>query len=571
LLASPQYGERWGRYWMDVVRYADTAGDNADYPVPEARLYRDYIIDAFNSDKPYDQFVREQVAGDLLAGRGPADKYSERVIATGFLALSRRYATAPYELWHLTLEDTIDTVGRAYLGMTLRCARCHDHKFDPISTRDYYALYGVFESTRFPYAGSEEFQSMKFGRRAFAPLVPPAAANPMMSAYQAELSQLRHEVAQLERTKPRDKSTEARLTALYSRLRFLERRGTPDALPVAYAVSEGTIADANIQLKGEPSQPGEKIARGVPRFLPGCDMPAPGSRESGRLELADWLASPRNPLTARVMVNRVWQHHFGRGLVATPSNFGTRGSPPSHPQLLDWLTASFVEHGWSIKSLHRLIMGSKTYQLACDRDSADEAIDSSNRWYWRCERQRLDAEAIRDAMLDVSGVLDLGRPGPHPFPPIREWHWTQHFPFKADYPSPHRSVYLMTQRLHRHPFLGLFDGPDTNTTTDVRSTSTVPLQALFLMNSDFMRETAGEFARRLCRESSDSSARIARAHELAYSRPAGPDEIEQGRAYVDGYAREAAKAGLSPQRADVEAWLSYARTILAANEFVYLD
>jgi cytochrome c553 len=571
LLASPQYGERWGRYWMDVVRYADTAGDNADYPVPEARLYRDYIIDAFNADKPYDQFVREQVAGDLLARRGPAEKYSERVVATGFLALSRRYATAPYELWHLTLEDTIDTVGRAYLGMTLRCARCHDHKFDPIPTRDYYALYGVFASTCFPYAGSEEFQSMKFGRRAFAPLVPPAAATPMMSAYQVKSSQLRREATGLESAKPRDKSKKARLAAVHARLLVLERRGTPDALPVAYAVSEGTIADANIQLKGEPSQPGEKVTRGVPRFLPGCDAAAPGPNESGRLELADWLASPRNPLTARVMVNRVWQHHFGRGIVATPSNFGTRGSPPSHPQLLDWLTASFIEHGWSIKSLHRLIMGSRTYQLACDRDAADEAIDSSNRWYWRCERQRLDAEAIRDAMLDVSGVLDLGRPGPHPFPPIREWHWTQHFPFQAEYPSLHRSVYLMTQRLHRHPFLGLFDGPDTNTTTDARSTSTVPLQALFLMNSDFMRETAGQFARRLCSESSDPSARIARAHELAYARPAGPDEIERGRAYVDDYAREAAKTGLNPQRADSEAWLSYARTILAANEFVYLD
>ena len=213
---------------------------------------------------------------------------------------------------------------------------------------------------------------------------------------------------------------------------------------------------------------------------------------------SNWpTGSPRRtiPLTARVMVNRVWQHHFGRGIVATPSNFGTRGDPPSHPELLDWLTATFVEHGWSIKSLHRLIMQSKTYQLASDSNSADEAIDPANQWYWRFNRLRLDAEAIRDAMLDVSGVLDFARPGPHPFPPIREWHWTQHFPFKADYPSNHRSVYLMTQRLHRHPFLGLFDGPDTNTTTDVRSTSTVPLQALYLMNDKFMRDTAGEFAR----------------------------------------------------------------------------
>jgi|HubBroStandDraft_6_1064221.scaffolds.fasta_scaffold12725_2 hypothetical protein len=571
LLGSPQYGERWGRYWMDVVRYADTAGDNADYPVPEARLYRDYIIDAFNTDKPYDQFVREQIAGDLLARSGPTDKYSERVVATGFLALSRRYATAPYELWHLTLEDTIDTVGRAYLGMTLRCARCHDHKFDPIKTRDYYALYGVFDSTRFPYAGSEEFQSMKFGRRDFAALVPPAAAKPALSTYQAEMSRLRHDVARLEGCKPGDKSVAAKLTAMEARLRFLERRGAPDVLPVAYAVSEGPIVDANIQLHGEPNQPGERVPRGAPRFLSGCEAPAPGPNESGRLELADWLTSPRNPLTARVMVNRVWQHHFGRGIVATPSNFGTRGSPPSHPQLLDWLAATFVEHNWSIKSLHRLIMQSKTYQLASDSVLADEAIDPANQWYWRFNRQRLDAEAIRDAMLDVSGVLDMSRPGPHPFPPIREWHWTQHFPFKADYPSNHRSVYLMTQRLHRHPFLGLFDGPDTNTTTDVRSTSTVPLQALFLMNSQYIRDTAGAFAGRLCRESNDRSTRIARALELAYGRPASPGEIKHACDYLETYEHEAARAGLNARKAESEAWLSYARTILDSNEFVYVD
>jgi hypothetical protein len=571
LLGSPQYGERWGRYWMDVVRYADTAGENADYPVPEARLYRDYIIDAFNADKPYDQFVREQIAGDILAQHGPAEKYSEQVIATGFLALSRRYATGPYELFHLTLEDTIDTVGRAYLGMTLRCARCHDHKFDPIPTRDYYALYGVFSSTSFPYAGSEEFQSMKFGRRAFAALVPAATASPMMSAYQAELTRLRHDVTELEKTKRRDRATRQRLNALETRLTDLERRGTPDVLPVAYAVSEGTVTDANIQLHGEPSQPGERVPRGAPRFLSGCEAPAPGQTESGRLELANWLASPRNPLTARVMVNRVWQHHFGRGIVATPSNFGTRGNPPSHPELLDWLTATFIEHGWSIKSLHRLIMLSKTYQLASDADAADIALDSSNRWYWRFNRQRLDAEAIRDAMLDVSGVLDLSRPGPHPFPPIRDWHWTQHSPFKATYPSEHRSVYLMTQRQFRHPFLGLFDGPDTNTTTDVRSTSTVPLQALFLMNSDFIRDTAGAFARRLCHEAAEPSLRIARALTLAYCRPPMPDEVNRACDYVKTYARGATGAGLSRQKAESEAWLSYARTILASNEFVYVD
>lgn len=571
LLASPQYGERWGRHWMDVVRYADTAGDNADYPVPEARLYRDYIIDAFNSDKPYNEFVREQIAGDLLAQRGSADKYAERVVATGFLALSRRYATAPYELWHLTLEDTIDTFGRAYLGITVRCARCHDHKFDPVTMRDYYALYGVFASTRFPYAGSEEFQSMKFGRRAFMPLVPAAKAVPVMERYQEELKRLRGEIAELEKSKARDKSAQKRLDVLRDRIRVLERRGTPDALPVAYAVCEGTVADTNLQIKGEPSRPGEKVPRGAPHFLADFQGQPPAANESGRLELADWLASPRNPLTARVMVNRVWQYHFGKGIVGTPSNFGLRGSPPTHPELLDWLTTSFIDHGWSIKSLHRLIMTSKTYQLASDVELSDASVDDSNRWYWRFDRQRLDAEAIRDAMLDVSGVLDLNRPGQHPFPPIRDWTWTQHSPFKASYPSRHRSVYLMTQRLHRHPFLGLFDGPDTNTTTDVRATSTVPLQSLFLMNSDFMQTTAGEFAQRLCREAIDPTARIRRAHELAYSRPAQPAEIRRAREYVEEYAREAAHAGLDSEHAKSAAWLSYARTILAANEFVYID
>src|SRR6185436_9891555 len=199
LLAATRYGERWGRHWMDVARYADTAGDNADYPVPEARFYRDYIISAFNSDKPYNDFVREQIAGDLLAANGPREKYGERVIATGFLALSRRYATAPFEFQHLIIEDTIETMGRAFLGMTFRCARCHDHKFDPISREDYYGLYGFFASTRYPYAGSEEFESKKFARSGFVPTIPPETASPLIAAHERETRQFQETVAQLEK------------------------------------------------------------------------------------------------------------------------------------------------------------------------------------------------------------------------------------------------------------------------------------------------------------------------------------------------------------------------------------
>ncbi len=570
LLGSPHYGERWGRYWMDVVRYADTAGDNADYPIPEAYLYRDYIIDSFNADKPFDEFVREQIAGDLLAERGPADKYAERVVATGFLALSRRYSTGPYDLWHLTLEDTIDTTGRTFLGMTLRCARCHDHKFDPVPTRDYYALYGVFSSTQFPYAGSEEFESMQFGRRGFTAIVPKQAAAAAVKAYESELAAAKASLERIEKTKRKQKGSFEQYFELRRRLR--SRTTRQPRLPARGLRGERGNCRRRENSTGRRSgAAGTEGRTRAPHFLTAFQGIQPKSQESGRLEVADWLASPQNPLTARVIVNRIWQHHFGRGIVATPSNFGVRGSPPSHPELLDWLAASFIEHGWSIKWLHRLILSSNTYQLDSLGDDAGDAIDPSDQWCGRFDRQRLDAEAIRDAMLSVAGTLDLTRPGPHPFPPITSWNWTQHFPFKTVYPSSHRSVYLMTQRQFRHPFLGLFDEPDTNTTTDVRGASTVPLQALFLMNSDFMRKTAAAFAGRISRETDDPAGRIRRAYLLAYSRPADPREITRDCEYVTRFADEAVKSGLDRTTAEHKAWTSLARALLASNEFFYID
>jgi cytochrome c553 len=566
LLASPHYGERWGRHWLDVVRYADTAGDNADYPVPEARLYRDYVLDSFNADRPYDQFVREQLAGDILAKQGPRERYAEQVIATGFLALSRRYATGPYELWHLTLEDSIDTTGRAFLGLTLRCARCHDHKFDPVTRQDYYALYGIFASTQYPWAGAEEFASMKRPREHFAALLPPPAVAPRLCVWRNKLRQTEAAIRKAEK-----QGNAGKANALRAELVTLARSGLPSGLPGAYAVQEGQPADAYIQIRGEVDQHGPVVPRGVPKFLDGGRPVSIPAGSSGRLELACWISSPDNPLTARVLVNRVWQHHFGKGLVATPSNFGTRGEPPTHPELLDWLTTRFVESGWSIKALHRLILLSRTYQLASVQDDADAATDPGNRWYWRQDRRRLDAEAIRDALLTASGRLDLTRPGPHPFPPIDRWGWTQHNPFKDVYPSNHRSVYLMTQRFQRHPYLALFDGPDTNTSTEQRTTSTVPLQALFLMNDPFVTEQAEGFARRLLAASGDEWHRVEVAHRLAWSRPAKPEEVERGVRYVEEYRRRLAEAGAPAERQELEAWTSYARVLLCANEFVYVD
>jgi hypothetical protein len=564
LLAAPSYGERWGRHWLDLVRYADTAGDNADYPVPEARLYRDYVIDSFNADKPYDLFLREQLAGDILALRGPREHYAAQVIATTYLALSRRYLTAPYEHWHLTLEDTIDTTGRAFLGLTLRCARCHDHKYDPITQQDYYALYGIFASTQFPYAGSEEFASMSRPREHFVPLVPPAEAAPRLAARRQAIQKLQAAVKKHPRGDPLHLQLQKELTAL-------EKTNLPADLPGAYAVSEGKAVDVPLQRAGDPDRPGPVVPRGVPAFLNGGRPVAMPQGSSGRLELADWLVAPSNPLTARVLVNRIWQYHFGRGLVATPSNFGVRGEPPSHPELLDWLAERFIKNGWSIKSMHRLIVMSRTYQLASTHDPKNAALDPANRWYWRFDRRRLDAEAIRDAMLTAGGHLDRRRPGRQPFPAINDWKWTQHAPFKEVYATDQRSVYLMTQRLQRHPFLALFDGPDTNVTTDVRGSSTVPLQALFLMNNPFLLEQARGLAQCSLRAGKDPRCRLECAYQLAWSRPPDAAEIERAQSYVEQCCRELARAGVPAEARELEAWTSLARVLLASNEFVYVD
>lgn len=616
LLSSTQYGERWGRYWLDIVRYADTAGDNADYPVPEARLYRDYVIDSFNRDKPYDQFVREQLAGDILACAHPDDRYAEKIVATTFLGLSRRYATAPYEFWHLTLEDSIDTVGQAFMGLTLRCARCHNHKYDPITMQDYYGLYGIFDSTQYPWAGGEEFASKTFPRQHFVPLLPDDLAKPKLDAFQARANELTQQIAAFERddplgrtlsdlngriaeltkrigelkekkepstsldqelaaaTKERDDANQKlqeKLKPLRTEHRNLLRPGLPADLPGAYGVREGTMRQANLQLRGEPDRKGPEVPRGAIGCLTKDHPLQIPASESGRKQLAEWLTRPDHPLTARVIVNRIWQQHFGQGLVATPSNFGLRGARPTHPELLDWLSGEFVRSGWSIKSLHRLILSSKTWQLAAGDVPASSARDPANRFQWRHDRRRLDAEATRDALMMVSGRLNLNRPGEHPFAPIKDWGYTQHNQFRAVYESTHRSVYLMTQRLQRHPFLALFDGPDPNTTTEKRTSATVPLQALYFMNSPEVKTEAAAFAQRLLTARSDDANRIRLAHELAYARTATDHEIADAIAFLNRYREQLRKTGQPPDVEQLESWTSYARIVLTANEFFYLD
>ena len=535
LLASLRYGERWGRHWLDVARHADTAGESSDYPIREAYLYRDYVIDAFNRDKPYDKFVREQVAGDLIAAAAPGPDYAEQVTATGFLAASQRFGFDPQNYQHLTIQDTIDTLGQAFLGLSLGCARCHDHKFDPVSAADYYALYGIFDSTRYPFPGSEE----KNRPRDFVPLVPPEEARARQKSHDEALA----------RSDPAGEPARADL-----------RRAGP--YPVAYAVAEGASHDARIQRRGEPSTPGEEVPR---RFLEilGGDPVAPGSG-SGRLALAGWLTRPSNPLTARVMVNRVWQHHFGRGLVATENDFGRRGQAPSHPELLDHLARRFMDGGWSVKSLHRLIMRSSVYQTSGAGDSAPDLLA-------RFPRRRLDAEEIRDAMLLVAATLDTSPAGPHPFPPVETWAYTQHSPFGAVYESDRRSVYLMTQRLKRHPYLALFDGPDPNASTAHRSPTTVPTQALYFMNDPTVHRLAEATARRLATAQADPQLRLRLAFEATLARP--PSAIDEADAlgFLDAERRDLASSGVEASEADSRAWSALIRTLFARNEFLYVD
>jgi hypothetical protein len=568
LLSSPHYGERWGRHWLDLVRYADTAGDSADYPVPQAYLYRDYVIESFNQDKPYDRFLREQIAGDLLPTTS-AEQKQELIIATGFIASARRFSVEPASAMHLTIEDTLDTIGKSVLGLSLSCARCHDHKFDPISMRDYYALYGIFSSTRYPYPGSEE----KKRQSDFVRLLSDTEWQARHKAESDERARLDTDVSQLEKRIDLTKKEGLDDRELRRELRPIRQKrddlaASLSLADMAYAVTDGSPANAKIQLRGEPHRLGDEIPRGFPAALGGQRVPKE-ERGSGRLQLAEWLTEPANPLTARVMANRIWQHHFGKGLVQTPSDFGTRGRAPTHPELLDYLAGRFMAHGWSLKTMHKLIMLSQTYQQTSADDSAKALFDPSNELLWKQNRQRLDAESLRDAILAVSENLEYTTAGQHPFPLPNRWDYTQHSQFTALYETHQRSVYLMQQRIRKHPFMAIFDGADPNSSTAERPLTTTPLQALFALNDKFVHEQAQRFAQRVLAQDCSDADRITHACELAYGRPASLDEIRTGQSYLHELVRKLQKSSVATSEG--EAWASFARALFGSNEFMFVD
>jgi hypothetical protein len=574
LLAMRQYGERWGRHWLDIVRYADTAGDAGDYPVPEAYKYRNYVIDAFNSDKPYNEFIREQIAGDLLPFANEHERW-EQIIATGYIAISRRIGVSPQNLKHITIENTIDNLGKTFLGLTLGCARCHDHKFDPIPTDDYYALYGIFESSVYPHAGAEHQPY----RQDFVYRVGNKRADEILRPFREELAvwdrKERDKFAEYRSSQQRKPDDPSRTReVIWQELLELREQRRPFAerfppLEIAYAIQEGDAHDARVHEAGDPRDPGRLVRRGFLQIL-GRRPLQDGHEGSGRRELAEWVTEEHNPLTARVAVNRIWHHHFGRGLVKTTSDFGLRGTPPTHPELLDFLASYFIEHGWSFKQMHRLIVLSQTYQLASTDVPDNSAIDPENDLLWRANRRRLDAEQIRDSLLTFSGRLDPTPGGRHPFGHRLTYFYRQHEPFAAEFPTRKRSVYIMQQRIQKNPYLDLFDGPDGNRPLPTRNATTTTLQALFLMNSKFIHQQAEVIAERLLDETHNTPSRVDWAYRTIFGRPPNADETARATKFLQTAGKQLAQARDKEQRQQL-AWAGYIRGMISSNEFMFID
>jgi hypothetical protein len=672
LLASKHYGERWGRHWLDVARYAeDQAHTFGTKPNSNAYRYREWVIDAFNADMPYDRFVKLQIAADLMA-QDDAERV-KNLPALGFFGLGAQYYKDNTEILKALsdeLDERVDTLCRGLLGLTVGCARCHDHKFDPVPMLDYYSLAGVFNSSKLmdlPLATREETQkyqdALKIAREADEkvkgfirtekvafdaehasqvgrymlavrkvqerrqkepkwtakdqakadgldaatlerwvkylesnPQTPALAAwrklpKPTETAKADEIDsaakacQKYVESALAERGKngvDKDKTAlmqaffaekglffmsddvlksrlpaekKQQLTQIQQDAANLRKDATEkiDAkFPVAHGLGEGTAADMKVYLRGNYKTLGESAPRRFLRVLSG-DKPSLFTKGSGRPELAEAIASKDNPLTARVIVNRVWGWHFGRGIVGTPSNFGALGERPTHPELLDYLTCRFIESGWSIKKLHRDIMLSATYQLSSTEDPHNLTVDGDNRLHWRMNRQRLDVEAWRDSLLFVSGKLDLSTGGP-----------------TTDLNSSgnkRRTIYAKISRHELNGLLRMFDFPDANITAEKRTETTVPQQQLFILNSAFVVEQAKALAARLATESKDDAARVRRAFALAFARPPSAAELELALQYLST-ADAAVDDSPKPALTRLE---RFAQALLGSKELMYVD
>lgn len=553
LLASPRYGERWGRHWLDVARYADSNGMDDNVVHGDAWRYRDYVIRSFNRDKPYDRFVREQLAGDLLTEWGDAGRV-EGLIATGFLMLGPKMVGEddPVKQKLDFADEQLATTSRAFLALTVDCARCHDHKFDPISSADYYSMLGIFTSTK-------TVLTYRVTSKLNATALNGAGADRSLSEIERRFDYHDDFVTNYNRA-----TTPAQVVAE-------QKQAVQEALedyfrvPKAMAASEGEVEDLPVMIRGSHLTPGAIAPRGFPRILNGSDQVRIGPDRSGRMDLADWLARPDHPLVSRVMVNRIWKWHLGEGIVRTPSNFGTLGERPSHPELLDWLARRFIESGWSVKSIHRRIMLSDAYQRSTARNEVAAESDPENRLLWRANRRRLEAEAIRDGLLAVADQLDFavgGKTLPH-----RNFTNLNAGAASRDpelYATNRRSVYLPVLRSALYEVFAAFDFASPSTSNGHRSSTLVAPQALFMMNAPLMDEASRGFANRLDRESRGGEAgRVRRAIQIAYSRSPNAGEVGEWREFLERYRVASGSSS--------GAWQAFCRVLLASNEFLYLQ
>ena len=550
LLTSPRYGQRWGRRWLDVVRYADSNGMDDNLFYADAWRYRDWVISSFNADQPFDRFLIEQVAGDLVPP-GPGDRPSDifaRIVATGFLTLGPKMLAEddPVKQQMDIVDDQIDTLGRAFLGLTLGCARCHDHKFDPLPTNDYYALAGIFKSTQVMLSFRVD---SKWNARALGPAV-----------LEQRLSQLEGDLDRLDRILVLGNRSEMSAKQRESLSKELEQvRSEYASIPKAMAVNDGPGVDLEIFLRGNHLTRGPRIPRRFPRVLAGFDQqPLPG-RGSGRLALARWMVRDDQPLTARVMVNRIWQGHFGYGLVRSPDNFGHLGQRPDNQPLLDWLALRLISDDWSIKQLHRRIMLSAAYRMSSQENRSAQTTDPDNRSLWRMNRRRMQAEVLRDSLLSLAGRLDGTMGGP----PLQARAFDnlsgdgQRKKIRFDIPR--RSVYLPVLRSAVYEVFQAFDFPDPAVPSGRRAETTVAPQALFLMNGRLVNQSTSRLADILLETEPDTDHRLASAYQRILGRLPRPGERQAWNEFLSGFDEPHA------------AWQSACRVLVSSNEFIFID
>jgi len=639
LLASPRFGERWGRHWLDLVRFAESSGKEFNFTYPHAWPYRNYVIDAFNADKPYDRFLHEQLAGDLLPSDPAADQ-DEAMVATGFLSIGvKRHNNGDPEFRSDIVDDQIDVTMRAVLGLTVACARCHDHKFGPIPTEDYYALAGIFQNTNLLYGTIQQTYS-NHPTELIALGVNGPSMHEAAESHEAQIEELagtidakQKELKELEEklkaesagesSAPADESdadesdtdesdtdesdaaqaaasesesTEAVVERLKKEIAEQEQKQKelkeirPLRPHYAFGVRDGDDpSNAKVAIRGNPGQLGDEVQRGFLNCIEVADANAPNPQQSGRLELARWMTHPDNPLTARVMVNRIWHHLFGCGLVKTVDNFGSLGEPPSHPQLLDWLAIRFQEDDWSVKRMIRLLVLSRTYRMAAATEPSptDEvasaaaaaaaafraaaAADPENRLLWRMSPQRLEAEAIRDSMLLISGQLDLARPVGSAITKLGD-KLVRDLPRAQLQPrARYRSVYLPVVRDYLPELFDLFDFPSPDLVGGRRSATTMPLQDHFLYHNERVITFTHEAARRLLgSELETNEARVDEAFAMSLSRMPTDTERQAMLEYLEQSQEALAEQEKGEIEPDVLAWSGLFQSLFGSAEFRYV-